>query len=86
MPKLTRKAFRAWLMENPRRRFKRVVGDDYPWTGHCPIATFIGEPFGAFAKDPRWAREFAKCIDNETEEGFKLITAARCLKILDGIK
>lgn len=80
MPNLTRKAFRAWLAANPRRVFLRWGGN---WDCCCPIGTYTKGSGIAAVEGRRWAWNFIQSIDRECRAR---ITAARCLKILDGIK
>ena len=77
MARLTRKAFRAWLASKPRRRFDFVDDIDR----ECPIGCYMGRvPWGR--RLPTWCLEFMGAVDMN---GFP-ITAAKCLRILDGIK
>ena len=83
MSKLTRKAFRAWLASKPRRRFERT---DLNWGGMCPLHEYRGLSRDGHARRwPKWAHSFAADVDRNVGIGTR-ITAAKCLRILDGIK
>ena len=82
MIRLTRKAFRAWLAAKPRRTFHRSYSH---WDGLCPLASWDQAAMIMPALRRSWRLTFMRRIDATVAIG-QSITAARCTRILDGIK
>jgi hypothetical protein len=96
--KLTRKAFKNWLLEN---KDNMVAPKNYETTS-CPIANFIkaetkftnvtvpgykSDPLRINREEyekPKWALKFIEKIDH-SNGGDKIITGKDALKVLDNI-
>ena len=84
MKRITRKGFRAWLVEKGRTR---VGGRDSPITVYAHslgLVSFENEDVERYT----WSADFASSLAQscEHEQGWFGVTGARALKVLDGIK